>query len=98
MMRRWLLSLIAALACYLAGAFGGGARLLALSTNTHDRGLEAAMTGALVFGPAAAVIGFLVALPCAGRRGPGRRGQRTSARPPTDCSGAGSAPLRTHAA
>lgn len=73
-MRRWLLGLLAALAGYLAGAFGGGALLLALSSNTHDRGLEAAMTGAFVFGPAAAIIGFLVAFLRAGRRRPDRPG------------------------
>jgi hypothetical protein len=32
------------------------------SSNTHDRSLEAAMTGAFVFGPLAAVIGFLIGL------------------------------------
>ncbi len=73
-MRRWLLGLLAALAAYLAGAFGGGALLLQFSPNTHDRGLEAAMTGAFVFGPAAAIIGFLVAYIRAGRRGPEHRG------------------------
>ncbi|MCC6713659.1 MAG: hypothetical protein IT496_00350 [Gammaproteobacteria bacterium] len=73
-MRRWLLSLVVALAAYLAGAFGGGALLLQYSSNTHDRGLEAAMTGAFVFGPVAAIIGFLVAYHRAGRRGPDHRG------------------------
>ncbi|MCG3202886.1 MAG: hypothetical protein NFCOHLIN_02772 [Gammaproteobacteria bacterium] len=68
-MRRWLLSLSVALIAYLAGAFGGGALLLQFSPNAHDRSLEAAMTGAFVFGPAAAIAGFLIAYLRAGRRG-----------------------------
>lgn len=68
-MRRWLLSLSVALIAYLAGAFGGGAMLLEFSSNAHDRSLEAAMTGAFVFGPAAAIVGFLIAYLRARRRG-----------------------------
>lgn len=73
-MRRWLLSLFVALIAYLAGAFAGGALLLQFSSNTHDRSLEAAMTGAFVSGPAAAIVGFLIAYVRAGRRGPDHPG------------------------
>jgi hypothetical protein len=44
---------------YLVGAVGGGLLVALLSSNTHDRSLEATMTGAFVFGPMGAVVGFL---------------------------------------
>ncbi len=44
---------------YLAGAFGGGYLLYALSSNQYDRSLEASMTGAFVFGPLAALVAFI---------------------------------------
>ena len=47
-----------ALAGYLIGAFGGGWLLTKLSSNTH-RSTEAAMTGALVYGPALALIALI---------------------------------------
>ncbi|MFA6244352.1 MAG: hypothetical protein WC655_25640, partial [Candidatus Hydrogenedentales bacterium] len=62
MLRRFLLATLVAIPCYLAGAFGGGALLYELSSNTHDRSMEAAMTGAFATGPAAAVIGFLTVM------------------------------------
>ena len=50
-----------ALAGYLIGAFGGGWLGTKLSSNMHDRSTpEAAMTGALVYGPALALIAFIV--------------------------------------
>jgi hypothetical protein len=49
-----------AIAGYLIGAFGGGWLLTKLSSNMHDRSTEAAMTGAFVFGPAMALIAFIV--------------------------------------
>jgi hypothetical protein len=53
--------LLGALAGYLVGAFGGGFTVSALSGNTHDRSVEAAMTGAFVLGPLGAAVGCLVA-------------------------------------
>ena len=44
---------------YVVGAFGGGWLISVFSTNQHDRSMEAAMTGAFVLGPLAAVIGFV---------------------------------------
>ncbi len=41
---------------YIVGLFGGMGLMEALSSNTHDRSLEAAMTGAFVIGPLAAFI------------------------------------------
>jgi hypothetical protein len=49
-----------ALAGYLIGAFGAGWLMTKLSSNMHDRSTEAAMTGAFVFGPALALIAFIV--------------------------------------
>ena len=43
-----------------SGAFGGGYLITVLSSNQHDRSVEAAMTGAFVLGPLAAVIGFVI--------------------------------------
>ena len=48
-----------ALAGYLIGAFGGGWLVTKFSSNAHDRGTEAAMTGAFVYGPALALIAFI---------------------------------------
>jgi hypothetical protein len=45
---------------YLIGAFGGGWLVTKLSSNMHDRSTEAAMTGAFVYGPALALIAFIV--------------------------------------
>ncbi len=59
-MRRVGLGLLWAIPAYLVGAFGGGYLVSVLSSNTHDRSVEAAMTGALVWGPIAGIIGFIV--------------------------------------
>jgi hypothetical protein len=48
-----------ALAGYLIGAFGGGWLVTKLSSSMHDRSTEAAMTGAFVYGPVLALIGFI---------------------------------------
>ena len=60
MMRRIGFGLLWAIPSYLAGAFGGGYLIDVLSSNQHDRSVEAAMTGAFVLGPLAAVIGFVI--------------------------------------
>lgn len=61
-MRMLMFALAGVLAGYLAGAFGGGVLIDALSANTHDRSVEAAMTGAFVTGPLGAVAGLIAAL------------------------------------
>ena len=55
---------------FAVGAAGGGLLVDALSSNVHDRSVEAAMTGAFLLGPLAAVIGFVVGF---ARGGGGRR-------------------------
>lgn len=58
-MRRVLFGFLYAVPAYLLGAFGGGYAVSLLSSNQHDRSVEAAMTGAFVLGPLAAIIGFV---------------------------------------
>jgi hypothetical protein len=59
MARRILIALLATLAGYLVGAVGGGWLISILSSNTHDVSVEAAMTGAFVTGPLAALVAFI---------------------------------------
>ncbi len=59
-MRRLLRGFAWAIPGYLVGAFGGGALISVLSSNTHDGSVEAAMTGAFVTGPLLAVVAFAV--------------------------------------
>ena len=47
---------------YVAGALIGAGLLSFLSTNTHDRSVEMAMTAAFVTGPIGAVLGVIGAL------------------------------------
>jgi hypothetical protein len=60
MLRRVGFGVLWAIPAYLVGAFGGGFLVSLLSSNTHDRSVEAAMTGAFVFGPLTGLIGFIV--------------------------------------
>jgi hypothetical protein len=60
MARRLAIALMWAVAGYLLGAFGGGYAISVLSSNSHDRSVEAAMSGAFVTGPIGAVMGALV--------------------------------------
>lgn len=52
---------------YVAGGAAGCGAITLLSSNTHDRALEAAMTGAFVVGPLAAIVAFLAVLLRRGR-------------------------------
>lgn len=60
MLRSLAFGLAWAIAGYLIGAFGGGWLVTKLSSNMHDRTTEAAMTGALIYGPALALVAFIV--------------------------------------
>ena len=60
MLRRIGIGLLWAVVAYLVGAFGGGYLVSLLSSNQHDKEMEAAMTGAFVFGPLAAIVGFAI--------------------------------------
>ena len=59
-MKRIAMGVLGGVLGYVLGAFGGGFLVSVLSSNTHDRSVEAAMTGAFVLGPLAAVAGALV--------------------------------------
>lgn len=59
-----------AVLAFAVGAAGGGLLVDVLSSNVHDRSMEAAMTGAFFLGPLAAVVGFVVGF---ARGGGGRR-------------------------
>ena len=61
-MKTFGLSLLAALIGYVIGLFGGMRLVSMLSSNTHDRSVEAAMTGAFFIGPLMAELAFVVTL------------------------------------
>jgi hypothetical protein len=67
-MRRASRGLLWAVPGYLAGAFGGGYLTSLLSSNTHDRSVEAAMTGAFVIGPVCAIFAFAIGASRTGAR------------------------------
>jgi hypothetical protein len=69
MLRRVGISLLAAVAGYVVGAFGGG-WLVSTFSSSSDRSVEAAMTGAFVYGPAVACAAFIVTFILAGRSRP----------------------------
>ena len=60
MSKRIAMGILGGMLGYVLGAFGGGYLVSVLSSNTHDRSVEAAMTGAFVLGPLAGVVGALV--------------------------------------
>jgi hypothetical protein len=66
-MRRVLAGAAGVVLGYVVGGFGGGMLVSVLSSNVHDRDVEAAMTGAFVLGPIGAVVGLAVALRLARR-------------------------------
>ena len=56
-MRRLAFSLLGGILGYGLGACAGYALAARASSNTHDRPVEAAMTGAFVTGPLGAIVG-----------------------------------------
>lgn len=59
-MNRFLWGLAYALPGYVLLALAGYFMISTLSSNSHDRSLEAAMTAAFVFGPIGAIVGFVI--------------------------------------
>lgn len=57
-MQTFLIAALLGAVGYVIGAFGGGVLVSTFSSNQHDRSLEAAMIGAFVCGPIAAVLTF----------------------------------------
>ncbi len=68
-MKRFGIGILGLVAGYLLFAFAGYFLVEALSSNVHDRSLEAAMTSAFVVGPLGAVLGFIAGFIMAGRSG-----------------------------
>lgn len=61
-MRRIGIGCLWTVGAYLLGAFGGGFLTSIISSNQHDRDLEAMMSGAFFWGPIAAIIGLGVGI------------------------------------
>ncbi len=71
-MRAVVMGVVVVVAGYLAGACLGALAITFLSSNTHDRSVEAAMTAAFVTGPAAAVAALILWLVVRNRSSQGR--------------------------
>ena len=67
-MKRFGIALLFAIVGYLVAAVAGYFLVVQLSSNSHDRSVEAAMTSAFVFGPLGAVVAFIVGFIRGGRR------------------------------
>ena len=66
-MKRFGIALLFAIVGYLVAAVASYFLIGLLSSNVHDRSVEAAMTSAFVLGPLGAVVGFVVGFIRAGR-------------------------------
>ncbi len=67
-MRRFGIGLLWAIAGGLLSAVASYFLIMQLSSNVHDRSLEAAMTSVFFFAPLGAVIAFIVGFVRAGQR------------------------------
>jgi hypothetical protein len=67
-MKRFGIGLLCAVAGYILAAFAGYFLVQQLSSNMHDRSVEAAMTSIFFLGPIGAVIGFVGGFIRGGRR------------------------------
>ncbi len=66
-MKRFGIALLFAIVGYLVAAVASYFLFGLLSSNVHDRSVEAAMTSALVIGPLGAVVAFVAGFIRAGR-------------------------------
>ena len=60
MLRRFGRGLLWGTGGYLIGALATYALIVLLSSNTHDRGVEAPMTAAFLGGPVVALVAFII--------------------------------------
>ena len=67
-MKTFGLAVLAALGGYIIGLFSAMFLIENLSSNRHDRSVEAAMTGAFVVGPLMALVAVIVVLVMRARR------------------------------
>jgi hypothetical protein len=68
MLRRFAFDSLGSIAGYPIGLFGGMGLISLLSSNQHDRSVEAAITGAFVVGPFMALVGFVIGWAATKRR------------------------------
>jgi Na+/proline symporter len=68
-MKRLGVALLYAVGGYLVSAMANYFLVAQLSSNVHDRSVEAAMTSAFVWGPLGAVVAFIVGFVRSGRGG-----------------------------
>jgi hypothetical protein len=66
-LKRFAIALACALAGYVAAALASYFLVLQLSSNVHDRAIEAAMTSIFFFGPIGAVFAFIAGFILFGR-------------------------------
>jgi hypothetical protein len=66
-MKRFGIGLLWGIAGYIVVAVASYFLVLQLSSNQHDRELEAAMTSAFLFGPIGAVVAFILGMIRTGR-------------------------------
>lgn len=66
MLHQILIGLLWAVPGYIVGAAGGGFLISTLSSNRHDRSVEAATTGLLVIGPLVGIVAFVIGFMRAG--------------------------------
>jgi hypothetical protein len=66
-MKRFGIGILGCLLGYLVAAIAGYFLIGILSSNMHDRSVEAAMTSAFVVGPIGAIVGFIVGFILGGR-------------------------------
>lgn len=68
MLKRLAFGLLFAIAGFIVAAIAGYFLILALSSNMHDRSVEASMTSVFFFGPIGALIAFAGGVIFGGRR------------------------------
>lgn len=76
LLRRLGFGALFAVAAFIAAAIASYFLILQLSSNVHDRSVEAAMTSVFFFGPIGAVVGFVAGAIFGGRR-PAQRADKT---------------------
>ena len=57
-LKRFVFAVVASIVGYIVGAVGSYFLVEALSSNVHDRSVEAAMASAFVYGPLTAIVAF----------------------------------------
>jgi len=75
-LRRFATGVLLAIPACIIGAVCGGVLVSMFSSNTHDRSLEAAMTGAFFIGPICGILGFIAGIFWSGARSSKAAGER----------------------